>query len=1091
MRIPCPFRSTLAAGVIAFLVLATSAFPAEPTTGGVRGRVLNPESAQYIYNARVSAVALGTSPTPAAAIPDTFTDNQGYYEFDNLPAGPARIDVNYTGLPPGRAVVVVTPGKRVVADISLTAAPAGKDAVLTLGAFTVAADELSASALAVNNQRYSANVKSVIAVNELGFIGDGSVANALKFVPGVDLEIDNSGYPNGITLSGAPSANVPVTNAGFDVTTSAENPANQAGKQRTVQLMQLSLTNISRIEINRSVTPDMPGSAMAGSVNFVPKTAFEFAKPVYTFDFFSDALQNKLTFNKSAGPQTDRTLQIYPGGDFQALVPVSRRFGFTVTLNSSVTPNAFNQTFLLWNANYLNATHTYANTPLNPDHYNLYQFELDDMLATYTRKSLNLTADYRLYEGGSLTASFTQSYNFLDWGQRQVRWGFSGPAGYDLNKSTLTSTTSVSPSTTNDSVLNNTYYIDTVDSNRQFTLHYIHNVGAWKADLGLSYGNARRQNMDADTGFAFSSLYNFRPVDLTLSGITGWAPTQLSASRNGIPVNPLSLSSFANAGNFTTSLAGVSPSQSITSSLPPLRFKPVYSTDQREQAFGSIGRTIPFWVPTKLQVGFNVTDYRRDTHLDPNLGTNGSGFVYNGTDVPVTQFLNHSYNRSLPGGFGVADSLDDRALADFYFAHRSSFLEVAPGADRQTAISNSKFEKEIIAAGYFRLDQNFFHDRLKVVYGLRYEETTDSGQGPYNDPTGNYRRNSDGQFINSSGAVVAPGVTPALIYTNNSLAAIQATWFERAAKAKKSYGNYFPSVNFNYDVTNRIVARAAYSETIGRPDLLNIAPGITLPDESAAATATNTNTYIKVNDPGLKPWTSRNVALSLEYYSPNLGDVTLRAYRRFVADAYVNQILTPDRASYYLNLYDVNPNDYPGAYVSVLQTIPGTIVTSGLELSGRYSLDALLPSWLAGFQVKYSATRSTLTGGGTSASAFGAQSLYLVPYTAGLGVSYVHNRLSLAVNSKWTSKQRLAYSDPAAVTSVDPDTYAYAESAVRVDVDASFRLTRHFSLFINGRDVNGYKYIQQVYSPTTPAVAKNNELERFQPLWTCGIRGEF
>jgi len=318
------------------------------------------------------------------------------------------------------------------------------------------------------------------------------------------------------------------------------------------------------------------------------------------------------------------------------------------------------------------------------------------------------------------------------------------------------------------------------------------------------------------------------------------------------------------------------------------------------------------------------------------------------------------------------------------------------------------------------------------------------------------------------------------------VAATDATSIERGALAKRHYGNYFPSVNANYNITENIIARASYSQTVGRPDIGNIAPGITLPDTSLQQTDTNSNTWIRVNNPGLKPWTSRNFSLSLEYYSKNLGDITLRGFRRFIRNGFNTQTLSRQAAKEYLDFYGVNPDDYPDSFVSVRTNNDNLIVTSGVELSSRYSLDNVLPNWTRGFQVKFSATRNTETG---SDSDFSSQGLRLSPYSAGFGVSFERGRGFVSVTGKWNAKRRLNLISPSA--SVDPGTYQYQDANLRVDLNASLRITRRISVFLNGRDINGYDLVMLQYSPATPEIAKKQNHTSYQTVWTAGLRGKF
>ena len=1066
---------------------------AETATGTVRGRVLNSDTGEYLYQARVRVRSGPAAAVPAAAAPEAFTDEEGSYQLTRVPPGPVVLVVFYTGLAPKSGTVTVPPGGEIQLDFELQR-PAAKTGVevIKLDAFVVSSSkEMSATALAINTQRFSENTKSVIAVDELGFVGDGSVAGAMKFLPGIDLEPDSSGFSNGITLSGAPSANLPVTYGGFDVMTSADLVQNASGNQnqRTANLMQLSLTNISRIEINRSPTPDTPGSALAGSVNFVPKSAFERTRPSYAIQVFGSANQDKISLGKSSGPQSDRVRQIYPGLNLNAIVPVTPDFGFSLTLAHNQTPKGFDRTLREKTANWDLANNRFKSTPNDPEHYMLYLYEVNSILSTYSRDSVNLTADLRVARDGMLTASFTQSYNELLGGQRQIRWTIDRLAtSLDIVNSTLTSSQSLPNPPANSTVLNNTYYTDFVDQNRQLQLKYRHRGRVWTGELGASYGDAGRSSHDLDRGFSFSSLYNLTGTYIQLADIQPWSVGRLTASRNGAAVNPMDLRTFIPAGSFTSTVAGTSPVITITSSLPPIRYKPYTTDDKKGQANGSVSRVFDFRLPLIVKLGFDVSDYQRSQSYDPTLGTNGGGFVYNGTDVSITQFFNSSYDTPVPNGLGVPTSLDNAKLTQFFRANPSRFVQLNPGEDYRTAIANSKYLHETISAGFVRFDSRLLQNRLWLVFGLRYERTNDQGKGPLNDPTGNYRRNAAGQFINAAGAVAPIGTTPALIYTSGSLDAIKATWFTRGASAKRSYDNYFPSLNANYNITENLVARVSYSNTVGRPDIYNVAPGLTLPNPTATAPR------IVVNNPGIKPWWSENLSASLEYYSKSLGDITLRGYRRFVTDAFASQILPAAQAQSIIELYGVTEDEYPTtATVQTLQTLPGRVVTSGMELSSRYTLDEFLPRWGRGFQVKLGATRNTITGGGAAAVAFAAQNLYLVPYSIGAGLSFTRPRFSVSVNGKWNATQRLAYIDGTTDANgpIEPGTYEYLDAALRVDLDATYNLTKTLSLFINGRDINTYQRVLLRYGPNTPGLLKGRQRDVYQPVWTLGLNARF
>jgi len=747
-----------------------------------------------------------------------------------------------------------------------------------------------------------------------------------------------------------------------------------------------------------------------------------------------------------------------------------------------------------WNANYNATTGTYASTPLNPTHYTSNGQTLDNFLSTYQRASINLTADYKLTEHGTLSTAFTQSYNTLKYGNNTVAWGNSN--WVNLTTSTLTNQVEINSTSLQPRLLNSHITWQANDANRQFTLKYHYHFRGWRVDFGNSYGNSRKQTRDADIGTANAVAYNLRPLDtLRFNNIGEWGPASITSTKSGIVVNPTDINTLAATGAFTTGVidpvTGVTTN--VSSVLPAIRFKPIWVGDHRFESMGSASKAMEFTVPTTIKVGYNVTDYTRTTDLDPNYGTNSNGFLYLG-NLPLSAFVQHGYTTPLLSGYGVPQVLDNEIIGRTYRANPSQFVQVRPAADYQSAAQNDNKLNEIITAGYLRLDNTFFAGRLKLAYGGRYEQTEDKGSGFLFNPSNNQAHNAAGQLLATTGAVFVRGTGQTVRTLNpaNSLAAAKAQYIPYGQSASARYGNFFPSASASYDITSNLVGRLSFSRTVGRPDLHNIYPSINLPDPTLVPSETNANTQIQMNNTGLHPWQSNNIGASLEYYAPEGGNsVTLRGYRRFVSNAFVQQTLSVAQSADLIEQYGADPDDYPGAYIVTKVNMPGTIVTSGLELSGSYSFNRLLPQWARGLHLNYSTARATQTGGGSVGIRFAAQNLYLVPWSSGAGLSLMRDRFSISAKGKWNSKTRLAYQDPAANAFYDPNTFQYRKAALRTDFDASYRVTRNMTLFINGRDISGYTQILQVYSPTTPDIARNFRRSVYEPIWTAGMKAQF
>ena len=192
------------------------------------------------------------------------------------PAGTGGVTAFYTGLPAQTAPALVAAGQTSQHDITLATSEAKPDSgVVTLDEFRVETSrEMEASALAINEQRFASNIKNVLSTDEFGNVSEGNVAEFLKFLPGVTIDY-TGGNARDISINGVPSNNVPVTLDGFGI---ASAPGNVTG--RSVASDMISINNLSRIEVSYSPTPESQGSALAGSVNMVPRSAFERVKPV-------------------------------------------------------------------------------------------------------------------------------------------------------------------------------------------------------------------------------------------------------------------------------------------------------------------------------------------------------------------------------------------------------------------------------------------------------------------------------------------------------------------------------------------------------------------------------------------------------------------------------------------------------------------------------------------------------------------------------------------------------------------------------------------------------------------------------------------
>ena len=124
---------------------------------------------------------------------------------------------------------------------------------------------LQGQAKALNQQKNADNIKNVIAADQIGRFPDPNAAEALQRVPGVNIERDQ-GEGRYVFVRGlAPQ----FTN----VSVNGEQIPSPEADVRFVALDAIPADQLASIEVSKSLTPDMDGDAVGGSVNLITRTA--------------------------------------------------------------------------------------------------------------------------------------------------------------------------------------------------------------------------------------------------------------------------------------------------------------------------------------------------------------------------------------------------------------------------------------------------------------------------------------------------------------------------------------------------------------------------------------------------------------------------------------------------------------------------------------------------------------------------------------------------------------------------------------------------------------------------------------------------
>jgi iron complex outermembrane recepter protein len=1034
-------------------------------TGTVEGRVFDVRRGEYLEKARI---------TVDGSTLETFTDDTGYYRLLNVPAGSAKVTVFYTGRGSQSHAVVVLPGQTAQHDITFsgTGRASATGDVVKLDDFVVSSSkEMDGAAIAINEQRFASNIMQVVSADEFGTIADGSIGEFMKFLPGITADY-TGGDARRFSINGVPEDNVPISMGGFEMASAAG-----AGTRRAVELDQVSINNVSRVEINRAPTPETPGAALAGSVNFVPRSAFERSKPVYSYNvqwMFKDAERH---LGKTPGPRWGEwTRKVNPGFDLSAIVPVSKIFGFSVSAGYSLQYTPQPNTAMQWRGAATTTNQSATATPTGtgswfpdttPDNPYLATFSWRDSGKHTSRQSFATTIDWKParydrlsfgFQYGMLKENFatrTQTFTI-----NRVAPGNWGPTHTWGMPSTFPETGSA-VNAGNIAIANN----GRIRPGRTISpsLRWIHDGPLWKSDAGISYGNSRIHYQDIDLGAFNGMTIRRNNVQILFDDIFYLRPGRITVLDHlGRPIDPTQLDNY--------SIVSANSNRQRT-------------YDTVKQAYGNLRRDFAVRdVPVTIKVGADIRNKVRDLR---GPGGNLETYTYVGADgrastTPFTQaglvnddsparFIDEAFSQRLPDfGMPKQQQVDNKKLWQDYQANPTHWTR----NENNDYSANARFSRraeEVISAAFLRGDASFFNRRMKVVTGLRAEQTNIKAEGPLTDPTLAYQRDASGNVIRNSA-----GQPQLIVPANAGLPYSQLTLIERGMKANKEYLRLFPSVNVSYNLWENLIGRVAYYQSVGRPDFNQYAGGLTLPNTEIV----NPNDRITVNNVSIRAWQAQTYMTRFEYYFGNIGQLSAAYFVRDYENMFGN-VNSPVTAEF-LAAYDLDPDTY-GIYNVVTQfNVPGTIRMKGMELAYRQQL-TFLPHWARGvnFTANFSSQRAK-----NSFDYF----TNMIPFNVNWGLSLTRPKFNLRINENYRGIQRRA-----AVTGrgIQPGTYNYQSKRLYIDVGGEYYLKRSLGLFVAIRNIGGATEDTKIYGADTPRYARFRQRADYASLWTFGVKGTF
>lgn len=276
--------------IMSFALLLMGIFLFAQNYGELKGRVLDDN------NLPLSAARLNVVETDVFS----FTDNNGFYSVKKLIPGDYTLEVSYFGYADQTISFHITENQTTILDIHM-------ERGINLSDIQVVGS-LTGTARALNQQRNMVNVGNIISSEQVNQFPDDNMGDALKRVPGVNVQYDQGEARFGNIRGTAPDLSA--------VTLDGDRLPSAEGETRAFQLDLIPADLVQSIEVNKVVTPDMDGDAIGASVNLVTRS-------------IPDA--RRVRVDLSGGYNTIRDKANYKAGVLYADRVLDNKLGFTLT----------------------------------------------------------------------------------------------------------------------------------------------------------------------------------------------------------------------------------------------------------------------------------------------------------------------------------------------------------------------------------------------------------------------------------------------------------------------------------------------------------------------------------------------------------------------------------------------------------------------------------------------------------------------------------------------------------------------------------------------------------------------------------------
>ena len=1006
------------------ILLALAPLAVAAPKGQLSGTISSKSTGNALQGARVSVPALNRS---------TLTDNTGHFVLFDLPAQAVEVVVSYDGFTEATQSVDVSTGPAAIA-VELQSSD-----VVTLEKYTVSSVK-EGQALSITEQRNATNTKTVVALDEWGVLPTQNVGELFTRLPGVSFTTDEDNLINNVTIRGMVSPNgQSFTRLNVD----GMSATGVGGNGRTATLHSFSASGYEQLEVISAQTPDKRADSIGGQINLKTRSPLAMKER----QRFTYGLSG--TYTPGASERIS-ALKAHPYGyaanvGYTGVFDVlggKRNLGLSVNLARQQVVKQFNFD--------LNQYTNVADPAL--------VFFRDHTKASGLNHrfidGVNVRLDYRFND--STTVSYRLLYNAGS--EPFFHYTFVNPFfnsnGTVFNPVTATTGGIIAGSnqtrteiraTGNAQMLLTPRRFSFVSNNPTNTLMFEHKFGRLKIDHAWRYSKTH-----ADSGAGVNNeggvltLRTKNPIGFILdnSNLNGRVFTQTSGDN---VYDPASYTSFVvTAANTTT--APVAQTSD--------RFDQRKTFLDTNEWSGTINASYDFdtRVPFSIKAGLDTVNREVDNRqINPRRWYLLSGVTLSGFPLmPITEFEQNHGGARLP-------VFDPHAIVPTL--NRADMWVEDLNFNAVQKLTSKRYMQESVDSGYIQAQTTLFK-KLFLLGGVRIE----------------HEDVETSSFLNKAAANVG-FVTTLMEPDFNKRAALNAV----RQTTQASYTNLFPSIHAAYAVTPNLKARASWSTSYGRPDVIQLVP---------TSSVSDVNRTVTIGNPNLRPQKAKQIELKLEYYFKGNGLVSLTAFRKHVTDVLSGNNFTNGVVAEGL---DNGFDGQFGGYSLISARNIGTETVRGLEFDYNQRL-TFLPGALKGLALRGNLSLIQAEGEFTFAATQTApvhrttrQIPGIAPKAANLGLTYNKGNFGASFDLNYTGE----YPDTTVATlNINTPQFTqlivYRKDLTTMNVGFTYRVHPNATVYLNLNNLGAEgtdRYLASTNRPRAHVVSPRSII--------VGVTGQF